>query len=79
MTKQFRIILERIALENHTTPDDVYREMQKAINVGFEHPDPRVREFWQQFTYKGARPTPDDLIFDIVQMLEKGNGALPKK
>ena len=79
MTKQFRIILERIALENHTTPDDVYREMEKAIDVGFENPDPCVRDFWQQFTYKGERPTPEELILGIVQMLEKGNGTSPKK
>ena len=79
MTKSLRIILERIALENHTTPDAVCREIQNAIDAGFENPDPHVRAFWKQLDYKGDRPTPEEVVLGIGHMLKKENGASPRK
>lgn len=44
MNTDFQKILKRIAAENHTTPEEVYREMQIAIDAAYESTDPEVRK-----------------------------------
>lgn len=74
MKKDFQKILDRIAKENHTTPEDVYREMQIAIDAAYDNPDPKVRKNWETIPFKGDRPTPEEVIFEIGMMLSPGNG-----
>ncbi|RHN95447.1 hypothetical protein DW273_01100 [Ruminococcus sp. AM23-1] len=38
------IINEKIAEKYNTTPEEVRREMQIAIDAGFDNPDPAVQE-----------------------------------
>ena len=38
------IINEKIAEKYNTTPEEVRREMQIAIDAGFDNPDPAVEE-----------------------------------
>ena len=46
--------------------------MQKAINAGFDDPDPAVQAEWKNVTLKGDRPTPEEVIDYAVKKL-KGN------
>lgn len=81
MTKDFRKILEEVAKQNNTTVEEVYREMQIAIDAGFDNPDPEVQKRWKQIPYKGERPTPEDLIPYIAHMAkteEKKNAWIKK-
>lgn len=55
-------ILNRIALDNGTTPEQVYAEMQEAIDAGYANPDPSVRAAWESIEFEGEKPTPEDLI-----------------
>lgn len=73
MNTDFQMILEKIAKDNHTTPEEVYREMQIAIDAAFDNPDPQVRKNWEQIHYAGDRPTPEDVIFGIGMMLAPGD------
>ena len=43
MNTDFQKILKRIAAENNTTPEDVYHEMQIAIDAAYDNPDPEIR------------------------------------
>jgi hypothetical protein len=52
MNTDFQKILQRIAAENHTTPEEVYREMQIAIDAAYASDDPEVRKNWSQFPSK---------------------------
>lgn len=74
MNTDFQKILKQIAKANHTTPDDVYREMQIAIDAAFDNPDPEIRKNWEQIHYTGDRPTPEDVIFGIGMMLSPEDG-----
>ena len=74
MNMNFQEILARIAKENHTTPEEVYREMQIAIDSGFDNPDPEVRKEWAKIHYTGDRPTPEDVIYGIGMMLSPDKG-----
>ena len=39
-----KLVKEKIAEKYNTTPEEVRREMQIAIDVGFDNPDPAVQE-----------------------------------
>lgn len=73
MNTDFQKILKRIAAENHTTPEEVYREMQIAIVAAYESTDPEVRKNWESISFKGDRPTPEDVIFSLGLMLSSGD------
>lgn len=62
MSKEFRELLEAVAKQNNTTADEVYKEMQIAIDAGFDNPDPEVQKMWKQIPFKGERPTPEEVI-----------------
>jgi hypothetical protein len=57
-----RILYEKIAEKYHTTPEEVYREMQVAINAAFDSNDPAVRREWDQVRFCGEKPTPEEVI-----------------
>ena len=58
-----KTIYEKIAEKYNTTPEEVRREMQIAIDTGFDNPDPAVQE-------EGDRPTPEEVINYAVKKLK---------
>lgn len=62
-------IFEKVAKQNHTTPEEVRRDIQKAINAGFDDPNPKVQEEWKKMNFKGERPTPEEVIAYMVDRL----------
>ena len=46
-------IIEKVAEMNNTTAEEVYAEMQMAINAGFRNPDPQVQKEWEKVSYRG--------------------------
>ena len=38
-----KTIFEKVAEKFHTTPEEVYSEIQRAIDVGFDNPDSKVQ------------------------------------
>ena len=69
MTKEFKELLNAVAKQHNTTPEEVYKEMQIAIDFGFDNPDPEVQKIWKQIPLKGERPTPKDLIPYMAEMV----------
>ena len=53
--RNFQEILERIAKENGTTPDNVLQEMQRAIDEAFDHHDADAQPIWDMMTFKGRQ------------------------
>ena len=64
-------IYEKIAEKYNTTPEEVRREMQIAIDTGFDNPDPAVQEEWKKMTLKGERPTPEEVINYAVKKTKR--------
>mgnify|MGYP000894987820 CR=1 FL=1 len=60
--KNFDMILKEIAKKEGVSPETVYSEMQKAIDAGFDSPDPQARAAWKDIHYEGPRPTPEEVI-----------------
>ncbi len=57
-----KTIFEKVAEKFHTTPEEVYAEIQRAIDAGYDNPDPKVK-------IKGNRPTPEEVINYAVSTL----------
>ena len=66
---KYQKILRQVAKENHTTPEEVEREMQRAIDAAYENPDAETRALQQQIPCRGSRPTPEEFIFGIAAMI----------
>ena len=47
-----KTIYEKIAEKYNTTPEEVRREMQIAIDAGFDDPDPAVQAEWKKVNLK---------------------------
>lgn len=62
-------ILKRVAQENHTSPEDVRREIDAAIQAGLANTDPAVQAAWQSVPHEGDTPTAEELILWAVLML----------
>lgn len=62
-------IFEKVAEKFHTTPEEVYAEIQRAIDAGYDSPDPKVQEEWRKVKIKGDRPTPEEVINYAVSTL----------
>ncbi len=72
--KNFEEILKKIAKENGTTPEIVRLEMQQAINQAYIHHDTDAQPLWDNMTFEGDRPTPEEFILQLAMMLDKGDG-----
>ena len=53
MTEKTRKILETIAAQNGTTPENVEHEMIEAIRAGMASPDPHAQALWKQIYTDG--------------------------
>ena len=64
-----KTIFEKVAKKFHTTPEEVYAEMQRAIDAGFDNPDPKVQAEWRKVKVKRDRTTPEEIIYYAVSAL----------
>ncbi|MDR1409600.1 MAG: sporulation initiation factor Spo0A [Oscillospiraceae bacterium] len=71
--KSFTHIFERIAAEHSTTVEEVRREIEAAIQAGFNNPDPKVQAQWAKIPRKGDIPTPDELITYVVRQAKQND------
>lgn len=67
-------IFRQVAKQYNTTLEEVYTEIQKAIDAGFANPDPAVREEWKKIKFKGERPTPEEVLAYMVDALQTKRG-----
>lgn len=56
----FQKILKQVAAENNTTPEDVYREMQVALEDAYSHKDDtqESQALWKEIGFDKKCPSP---------------------
>ena len=74
--RNFQSIIKKIAKDNHTTSQEVLKEMQQAVDFAFDNPTPESRRLWNSMHFKGPRPTAEEFVTQIALMLEKDGGSL---
>lgn len=73
--KNLQCILKSIAEDHHTTVSEIYREMEVAIQAGFNNPDPKVQAQWNKIPRKGDIPTPEELIIYVARRAKHSDAA----
>lgn len=63
-------ILKLIATDENLSEDEVYQEMQIAINQAYDSEDEDVRKRWQDIPCSQDHPTPEEVIGYLVQKLK---------
>ncbi|MCI9194749.1 MAG: hypothetical protein HFF14_04160 [Angelakisella sp.] len=61
-------IIKKIAYENHVTEAQVRADMEEAMNLGRNNPDPAVQARWALFQYAGSEPTVEEFILWTAAM-----------
>ena len=69
-------IIKKVAKAHHTTSDEVYSEMQIAIDAAFNSKDSEVKKEWAKIPFQGERPTPEDVITYLVSQLKASHEAV---
>lgn len=67
-------IFSRVAKHHGVTKEEVYTEIQKAIDAGFDNQDPAVQAEWKKMNIRGERPTPEEVIAYVVGQLQNKKG-----
>ena len=67
----FQKILKQVAIENNTTPEDVYREMQIALADAYSHKDDtqESQALWKEMGFDKRCPSPEQFIKKSAQKL----------
>lgn len=71
----FNEIIKLIAIANNTTPEEVYAEMQIALDAAYQNTDPDVQKEWSKIPLQGNRPTPEEVIPFLAMMLSASESA----
>lgn len=69
-TKQYRNILKTIAERDKISVEEVEREMQRAIDVGFDNPDKDIQKEWMNKAVK-EKVHDKKAQKDILELLEE--------
>ena len=69
MDMTYENIWEAVAKKHNTTPNEVYEEIAKVIDIGLSDPDPKVQAEWANIKSKGDKPTPEELLAYCVKQL----------
>ncbi len=67
----FQEILDILAKEHNTTPEDVLAEMQRALDEAYDHRTPETQSLWDQLTFPTGRPTAETFVQQMAELLKK--------
>lgn len=67
-------IIQKIANENHVTPEEVLFELENVIQIGVNSSDPSVQRRWAEVPKKGKVPTPEEVMTYLSIRILKMNG-----
>ena len=66
--KKYSEIIKEIARREGVSVEDVYRDLERAISVGFTNPDPEVQKQWAKIAPDGKMPSPERAIEILSKM-----------
>jgi len=55
-------VLMHIATENKVSVGEVRRDIQEALDEGWNNPDPAVQEYWRRIPSRSEKPTIEEVI-----------------
>ena len=69
--RKFNKAMDTIGKGEGISSKEVEKEIQIAIDSGFDNPDPAVRAEWKKVPFKGERPTSQEVIEYLCKEMNK--------
>ena len=69
-------IIKQVARVHNTIAEEVYAEMQIALDAAFQSKYPEVQKEWAKIPFKGDHPIPEDVIPYLVGQLKNPQAAV---
>ena len=69
MNQDINVIIRHISKQEGISEQEVIDEMQKAIDAGYNNPDPTVQAYWASMPFSG-KPTPQELIVYLAGKIQ---------
>ena len=69
--RKFNKVMNIIGKGEGISSKEVEKEIQIAIDSGFDNPDPVIRAEWEKVPFKGERPTPQEVIENLCKEMKK--------
>jgi len=71
MKQKYGKAIKKIARQEGVSPELVYKEIQWAIEDGYNNPDPAIQAYWRKIIPDGKMPPPEKLIEILANELHK--------
>ena len=63
-------ILERIAMQNGVSVAEVRKDIQEALDYGWNSTDEDVKAYWRKIPTKYEKPTLDEVLLYIINSIK---------
>ena len=60
--RKVREAIRMIAQRNSITEQQVLDEMELAIDLGYNNPDPSVQSYWRSTPFANRKPSPEEFM-----------------
>ncbi len=70
MNEAFAELLAMVAKEHGVTAEEVYRDIEIAIEDAMQSTDPEAQRMWAEMPRKGIKPTPEEFIAYMSRRVE---------
>lgn len=64
-------IIQMIGKQEGISAKEVEKEIQIAIDSGFDNPDAKIRAAWEKVPFKGERPTTQEVVEYLCKEIMK--------
>ena len=71
MKRKYSKAIKKVAQQNGVSVESVYYEISKAIEAGYNNPDPAIQERWRKISPDGKLPTPEKFIEIVGNEIKK--------
>lgn len=65
-------IYQRVAVQHHTSVDNVKKEIKLAMIAGMCSQDPEIQKEWNEIPHDGEVPTPEELLIFLSGKVKNG-------
>lgn len=69
--KKAEKIYQQVAIKNHTTVDEVKKQIKLAMLIGMSNQDPVIKKRWAEIPHDGEVATPEELLLYLSSCVKK--------
>lgn len=70
--EQAEKIYLKVAIQRHTTVDDIKKQIKLAMIAGMCNQNPEIQKRWREIPHDGDVPTPEELLIFMSSKVHNG-------